>query len=248
MIEMRRICLFTLLFVPIVALGCGDGTFTAVYSSPVVLDDYATVMPDGALPADLCARIPAADNVQLLCTDNVFCGTGGLCVQAPGAVQGQCSQVCFPEPPSDAVFPQGWDASFTGCGDSCTDDQICATLTNSDGTPILLDLNIDGTPDVVGGSCQGGGSGQNGPYEACGDSGLCAEGNLCLTSAGRDDGTCFPTCTTTCENVDSYVARCSFSSAGDDVCLIACELGIPASCPQDLSCIENARGNAVCVR
>jgi hypothetical protein len=245
---MLRLSLATLLLTSILAAACGDGTSSAAFSSPVVLDDYATVMPDGLLPADLCARIPAADNVQLLCTDNDFCGTGGLCVQPPGAIQGQCSQACFPEPPTDVIFPQGWDASFTGCGNSCTGDEICATLTNSDGSPILLDLNVDGTPDVVGGSCQSGGSGQNGAYEECGDAGLCAEGNLCLTSPGRETGTCFPACTTTCENVGDYVARCSFSSAGEDVCLVGCDLANPASCPQGLSCVENARGNAVCVR
>lgn len=231
------------------AVGCGeDGPTGPFASSPVVLDDYATVMADGTLPADLCTRIPAADNVELLCTDNDFCGTGGICVQPPGGIQGQCSQVCFPEPPEDLIAPQGWDPTFTGCGNSCPGDQICATLTDAEGAPLLLDLNIDGTPDVVGGACQGAGSGSNGAYEACGDAGLCAEGNVCLGSPGRDGGTCFPTCTTTCEPVDSYTARCSLTSAGADVCLIACEIGNAASCPQGLECVLNARGNPVCVR
>lgn len=230
------------------AAACGDGTATPVFSSPVTLDDYATAMSDGTLPADLCSRIPAADNVDLLCQDNDFCGNGGICAQPPGAIQGQCSQVCFPEQPAGVEYPQGWDLNFQGCGNSCAGDQICATLTNADGSPILLDLNVDGTPDVVGGSCQSGGSGTNGPFEACGDTGLCEDGNVCLTSAGRDDGTCFPQCETTCDDFDTYTARCSFSTAGENVCLIACDLGVATSCPAGMACIENAQGNSVCVR
>lgn len=248
---MLRATLPTLLAATFLALaGCGDDTAAAGSgSSPVVLPNHAEVMADGTLPDDLCAIIPAAENVELLCNDSQFCGDGGVCVQPIGAVQGQCSQVCFPAPPDGlSGLPEGWDSSFEGCGNSCPEGEVCATLLDADGNPRLLDLNVDGRPDVVGGACQSGAIGEQGAFAACGDAGVCGEGLSCLTLPGRDTGTCFPVCDGVCQPFQTYPSRCSFTTASDQVCLIACDPSAAAPCPAGLECVETPQGNFTCLR
>lgn len=237
------------------SVACGDdGSGSGRASSAVVLTDHAQVMPAGSgLPADLCARIPAADNVELNCTDSRLCGDGGVCVQPIGGDLPACSQVCFPEPPAasdvpDGFYPQGWDTSFGGCGNSCPEGQTCATLLDDAGNPRLFDINVDGAPDVVGGACQSGAVGDRGAFASCGDDGVCGEGLRCLTLPGRSAGTCFPECDGVCQPFQTYPARCSATTAGSEVCLIACEPTSPAPCPVGLECVETAQGNFTCLR
>ena len=237
-----------LLALVLLGVACGDGDPAgARVTSPVTLDDPATAMPAAALPADLCEIIPQVANAELLCNDHTFCGNGGLCVEPIGRVQGQCAQVCFPPPPDDMVFPEGWDPSFDGCPGSC-DGGICATLIDDAGQPILLALNLDGTPDVVGGACQTDAVGDQAAYDPCGSDGVCGAGLACFSLPDRDVGTCFPECTTTCEAFDSYPARCSGTTTETNVCLIACDSAVETSCPAGFECVENARGNYTCVR
>ncbi len=158
--------------------GCGDDTTLAggpgAAAGPITVEEADTVFAeDGTVTDELCAVIPAAENVELLCNDGEFCGPGGLCVEPLGRAQGQCSQVCFPEL----------------CGNSCPGEETCATLLDGEGQPISFDINRDGTADVVGGACQLDAIGEQGTFESCGAAGACAEG---LSAFGSTAGTRAP--------------------------------------------------------
>ena len=75
-------------------VGCGDDTVPfgpteTTPTSPVVLENYAEVMPEATLPPNICELIPSPDNFELLCNASEFCGDGGMCVIPIGRPQGQ---------------------------------------------------------------------------------------------------------------------------------------------------------------
>ncbi|MCB9519984.1 MAG: hypothetical protein H6698_02105 [Myxococcales bacterium] len=231
-------------------VGCGDDAlnFQQSSTSPAYLPNAAEVMADGTLPANLCDIVPQVENAGLFCENAEFCGAGGLCIQPIGGQQGVCSQVCFPAPPSDATYPEGFDATFAGCGADCADGSVCATVIAADGAPVLLDLDLDGTSDVVAGACQRDAVGSVQAWGACGDAGVCAAGLACIELDGRTTGTCLPECTDTCDSVEGLTARCAATSTQEHVCLIACDPNDAATCPAGLTCAETARHAFTCVR
>lgn len=230
--------------------GCSDDSSQLLQQldSPVTLEDAASVMPDGQVPTNLCELVPAGANDGLVCLEADFCGNGGLCIESIGAPQPTCAQVCFPPTPEDFVPPPGWAGPFDGCPAACPAGDVCAVVLSDAGAPVVADLDLNGDPDVVVGACQSDAIGDRGPYQSCGEDGVCAEGARCLMLPGRAVGTCFPECDEACAAFDSYEARCSATSAEARVCLIACEPGDPAGCPAGLECTPNASGRHTCVR
>lgn len=189
------------------------------------------VVIDGS-GAALCDAIPRATDVGTPCGAGSACGEGALCVSSGSDGANQCTQVCFPE----------------SCGDTCNPGRVCATVNGSDGSPFSMDVNGDGTDEVLG-ACVTPQPGDRQAYETCGSSGSCASGLLCAGVNGRSEGTCFPTCADSCDPYEGFAATCAPTSSDREICVVTCDpaLGTDA-CPSGMTCETLAQGTAVCVR